>query len=45
MLVDDEPDIALAFKIGLWDNGFAVDALDDPTVAFWGLNVIFMIYC
>ena len=26
LLVDDEPDIALAFKIGLEDNGFKVDA-------------------
>ena len=29
LLVDDEPDIALAFKIGLEDNGFTVDAFDN----------------
>ena len=34
MLVEDGPDIALAFKIGLWDNGFAVEPFDDLTVAF-----------
>jgi two-component system, OmpR family, response regulator ChvI len=34
LLVDDEPDIALAFKIGLEDSGFAVDAFNDPKVAF-----------
>jgi DNA-binding response OmpR family regulator len=33
LLVDDEPDIALAFKIGLEDNGFKVDAFDDPQEA------------
>ena len=33
MLVDDEPDIALAFKIGLEDNGFKVDAFDNPSKA------------
>jgi len=34
LLVDDEPDIALAFKIGLEDSGFVVDAFNDPKVAF-----------
>ena len=34
MLVDDEPDIALAFKIGLEDSGFVVDAFTEPKVAF-----------
>lgn len=34
MLVDDEPDIALAFKIGLEDSGFVVDAFNEPKVAF-----------
>ena len=29
LLVDDEPDIALAFKIGLEDNGFTVDVFDN----------------
>jgi DNA-binding response OmpR family regulator len=33
LLVDDEPDIALAFKIGLEDNGFRVDAFDNPLKA------------
>jgi CheY-like chemotaxis protein len=33
LLVDDEPDIALAFKIGLEDNGFVVDAFNDPLEA------------
>ena len=33
LLVDDEPDIALAFKIGLEDNGFRVDMFNDPEEA------------
>jgi CheY-like chemotaxis protein len=33
LLVDDEPDIAMAFKIGLEDNGFAVDTFDSPLKA------------
>ena len=33
LLVDDESDIALAFKIGLEDNGFIVDVFDDPEIA------------
>jgi DNA-binding response OmpR family regulator len=33
LLVDDEPDIVLAFKIGLEDYGFIVDAFNDPEVA------------
>jgi DNA-binding response OmpR family regulator len=33
LLVDDERDIALAFKIGLEDNGFIVDAFDSPLKA------------
>ena len=33
LLVDNEPDIALAFKIGLEDNGFEVDAFDSPQIA------------
>jgi CheY-like chemotaxis protein len=33
LLVDDEPDIALAFKIGLEDNGFNVDAFNNPSKA------------
>lgn len=31
--MDDEPDIALAFKIGLEDNGFRVDMFNDPEEA------------
>jgi CheY-like chemotaxis protein len=30
LLVDNEADIALAFKIGLEDSGFTVDAFNDP---------------
>jgi two-component system catabolic regulation response regulator CreB/two-component system response regulator ChvI len=33
LLVDNEPDIALAFKMGLEDNGFTVDAFDSPLKA------------
>ena len=33
LLVDDEPDIGLSFKIALEDNGFAVDVFDDPEKA------------
>ena len=33
LLVDDDPDIALAFKIGLEDNGFKVDMFNDPQEA------------
>jgi len=33
LLVENEPDIALAFKIGLEDNGFIVDAFNDPQIA------------
>ena len=33
LLVDDEPDIALAFKIGLEDSGFKVDMFNDPQEA------------
>jgi two-component system, OmpR family, response regulator ChvI len=33
LLVDDEHDIALAFKISLENNGFAVDAFNDPEEA------------
>ncbi len=33
LLVEDEPDIALAFKIGLEDNGFIVDAYRNPREA------------
>ena len=33
LLVDNEADIALAFKIGLEDSGFTVDAFNDPLEA------------
>ena len=33
LLVDDEPDLAIAFKIGLEDNGFKVNAFDNPLEA------------
>ena len=38
LLVDDEPDIALAFKIGLEDNGFVVDVFNDPLLALSSLK-------
>ena len=33
LLVDDEYDITFAFRIGLEDNGFAVDTFNDPEEA------------
>jgi DNA-binding response OmpR family regulator len=33
LVVDDEPDVKLALKIALEENGFEVDAFDDPVVA------------
>ena len=33
LLVDNEEDIAFGFKIGLEDNGFKVDAFNDPRLA------------
>ena len=33
LLVNNDPEIALAFKIGLEDNGFAVNAFNDPQIA------------
>lgn len=33
LLVDDEPDITTAFTLGLEDNGFKVDAFNDPVKA------------
>jgi DNA-binding response OmpR family regulator len=33
MLVDDEPDITFGLRIGLEDNGFKVDAFNDPRLA------------
>jgi two-component system catabolic regulation response regulator CreB/two-component system response regulator ChvI len=33
LLVDDEPDLTTIFSMGLVDNGFKVDAFNDPVVA------------
>jgi two-component system, OmpR family, response regulator ChvI len=33
LLVDNEADIAFGLKIGLEDNGFVVDAFNDPELA------------
>ena len=33
LLVDDEPDITFGLRIGLEDNGFEVDAYNDPKLA------------
>lgn len=33
LLVDDEPDITSSLKIGLEDNGFAVDTFNDAMLA------------
>ena len=33
LVVDDEPDITLAFSMGLEDSGFTVDAFNDPLEA------------
>jgi CheY-like chemotaxis protein len=33
LVVDDEPDITLTFSMGLEDNGFVVDAFNDPLLA------------
>ena len=33
LLVDDEPDITLTLKNGLEENGFSVDAFNDPKAA------------
>jgi DNA-binding response OmpR family regulator len=32
-IVDDEPDLTMLFKLGLEDNGFEVDAFNDPHMA------------
>lgn len=39
MLVDDEPDITLSFNMGLEDNGFVVDAFNDPLLALSSFKV------
>ena len=47
LLVDDEPDVTLAFKIGLEDNGYVVDAFNDPILALssfkQGLNSLVLL--
>ncbi len=39
LLVDDDPDITFSFKIALEDNGFAVDAFNDPLLALSSFKV------
>jgi DNA-binding response OmpR family regulator len=39
LIVDDEPDIAQALKMGLEDNGFEVDAYNDPLDAIANFEV------
>jgi CheY-like chemotaxis protein len=38
-IVDDEPDLTLAFKEGLEDNGLQVDAFNDPHIALSAFKV------
>jgi DNA-binding response OmpR family regulator len=38
LVVDDEPDITLAFSMGLEDSGFEVDAFNDPLLALEALK-------
>ncbi|MBV9178773.1 MAG: response regulator [Nitrososphaeraceae archaeon] len=38
LLVDNETDLSLAFKIALEDNGFEVDAFDKPDIALSYFN-------
>ena len=33
LLIDNEPDIALGFEMGLEDNGFEVDSFNNPQIA------------
>jgi DNA-binding response OmpR family regulator len=47
LLVDDEPDITTVFTLGLEDNGYRVDAFNDPVLAlsnfrpnFYSLSII-----
>jgi DNA-binding response OmpR family regulator len=39
MLVDDEPDITLAFKMLLEDHGFIIDTFNDPLQALSSFKV------
>ena len=38
LIVDDEYDITLTFKIGLEDKGFVVDSFTDPFLALSNLS-------
>jgi DNA-binding response OmpR family regulator len=38
LIVDDEPDVILAVKMGLEENGFKVDAFTDPLLALENLR-------
>jgi DNA-binding response OmpR family regulator len=45
MLVDDDVDITTVLKIGLEDNGYAVDTFNDPVEALSKISkLIFTIY-
>ena len=39
MIVDDEPDVILALKIVLENNGFKVDSFSDPLLALESVKV------
>jgi two-component system, OmpR family, response regulator ChvI len=39
LVVDDEPDVNLTLKVTLEDNGFKVDAFDDPLLALENFKV------
>ena len=42
LVVDDEPDITLTFSMGLEDNGFVVDAYNDPVLALEALKEMYV---
>ena len=45
LVVDDESDIKLALMITLEENGFEVDAFDDPAIALDSFRKgVYMIY-
>ena len=33
LVVDDEPDVSISLKVTLEENGFEVNAFDDPVIA------------
>ena len=43
LLVDDELDITTVFTLGLEDNGFEVDAFNDPIQALSDFKTVYMI--